>query len=306
MQTNEKSLLAWSALRATPRLGPKRLAEFAITLAEQGMRGADLLGASVQDLEAVGLSRTLAEKASALLSDPPAPTLAPTGAVLLTPDDPAYPMKRLDPDLPLPVLLYAAGNIALLNGPAMGISGSRAAPRPALEFADRLATALAHRGINVVSGHAAGIDEVVHSAALKAGGTTTAVLAEGLLEYTPCPGLRDAEEESLLFMCGFSPTARWTVYQAMERNKWIAALADAVVVVSSDVQGGSWSQGKLCLDAGKTLLVPDFPGDLAPGNRRLIELGALPVDPGDVESILDQASVTAAARQVSDQRDLFG
>lgn len=306
MQAIENGILAWNALKLTPGLGPKRLAELVLKLVKQGKRGSDLLGASVQDLMDVGLSSTLAERASELLADPFLPMPAPEGAVLLTPDDPAFPVERIDPKLPLPVLLYAAGNISLLRGRAIGISGSRSAPAPALEITSRIAAILARKGINVVSGYATGVDQTAHSAALNDGGSTTAVLAEGLLGVSPRLGSDSADEGSFLFVCGFKPDARWTVYQAMERNKWIAALADAVIVVASGIRGGSWSQGQLCLDAGKRLIVPDFSEDIAPGNRRLIEQGAVPLDPHDPESILDRSVTASEAATVSDQKNLFG
>jgi predicted Rossmann fold nucleotide-binding protein DprA/Smf involved in DNA uptake len=65
----------------------------------------------------------------------------------------------------------------------------------------------------------------------------------------------------------------------MARNATIAALADAVVVVASGLRGGSFAQGELCLDSGKRLFVPDFPDEVAPGNQRLIQGGAVPLDP---------------------------
>jgi DNA processing protein len=158
--------------------------------------------------------------------------------------------------------------------------------------------------LNVVSGHAAGIDQTAHGAALAAGGTTTVVLAEGLLRFSPCRGLRDADDESILLLSGFRPTAKWTVYQAMERNKWIAALSRAVIVVASDARGGSWAQGKLCLETGKPLLVADFPEEIAPGNRKLIEQGGLPFDPANSESWLEQF-VVEKGTDSSDQTSLF-
>ncbi|MGH8950145.1 MAG: DNA-processing protein DprA [Acidimicrobiia bacterium] len=300
-----RDTLAWSALKSTPRLGPKRLAELAIVLGQRHQKGGELLDAGVEDLESLGLSRSLAEKAAQTLSDPPEADPAPAGSVLLTPDDTAYPSEHLDPRLPLPVLLYVSGNVRLLRRPGIAISGSRSAARPATELAAHIARSLAEMELNVVSGHAAGIDETAHETALAVGGTTTVVLAEGLLRFSPRRGLRDADDESLLLVSGFNPTAKWTVYQAMERNKWIAALSRAVIVVASDVRGGSWAQGMLCLETGKPLLVPDFPEEIAPGNRKLIEQGALPLDPGHPESQLEQFVEVREMGSTDDQKSLF-
>jgi predicted Rossmann fold nucleotide-binding protein DprA/Smf involved in DNA uptake len=69
--------------------------------------------------------------------------------------------------------------------------------------------------------------------------------------------------------------------EAMQRNQTIAALSDAVLVVVADIKGGSWAQANLCLKAGKKLLVPDGPPSVAAGNQKLIQAGAVPVDPKD-------------------------
>ncbi|MGH7542487.1 MAG: DNA-processing protein DprA [Gemmatimonadota bacterium] len=241
----------------------------------------------MEELEKLGLSRVLAQNAASLLSDPPEPDEPPEGSVLLTPDDPDYPVESLDPQLPLPVLLYAAGNVRLLRTRGVAVSGSRAAARPAIRLASRIAGLLAENGFGVISGHAAGIDETAHKGALYAGGTTTAVLAEGLSNFSPRPGLKGADPDRILVISGFRPARKWTIYQAMERNNWIAALAQAVVVIASDVRGGSWTQARLCLKAGKRLLVPDFTEAVAPGNRALIKQGALPIDPEDPRSVLE-------------------
>ncbi|MGH7589128.1 MAG: DNA-processing protein DprA [Gemmatimonadota bacterium] len=301
----DKSVLAWSALQATPRLGAKRLVQVAVALHQRQRKGGELMDADVQELESLGLGRALADSAASHLSDPPEPDLPPPGSVLLTPDDPDYPVENLNPQLPVPVLLYAAGNVALLRRRGVAVSGSRAGAKQAMRLASRIAGLLAETGINVISGHAAGIDETAHEEALRAGGTTTAVLAEGLLRFSPRPGIKGADPDRILVISGFRPARRWTVYQAMERNNWIAALAQAVVVIASDVRGGSWAQARLCLDAGKRLLVPDFTEAVAPGNRQLIKQGALPIDPEDPRSVLEHLSSTEVGSS-DNQTSFFG
>ncbi|MGH7559119.1 MAG: DNA-processing protein DprA [Gemmatimonadota bacterium] len=277
-----------------------------MVLAKHHREGGELLDAGVEELVSLGLSRALADKAALMLSDPQEACPAPPGSVLLIPDDSAYPAEHLDPRLPLPVLLYASGNLRLFRRPGIAISGSRSAAEPAIELAARIAQLLADLGFNVVSGHAAGIDEMAHEAALRSGGTTTIVPAEGLLRFSLRRGLRDADEKSLLLVSGFNPASKWTVYQAIERNKWIAALSRAVVVVASDVRGGSWAQGMLCLEADKTLMVPDFEEEIAHGNRRLIDHGAIPLDPRKPEFVLEELVKRSKAGSSDDQTTLFG
>lgn len=259
-------------------MGPKRLAEVAHRLEQQRKGAGELLGADEAELRESGVSERHIEEAKAALSQPPHVAESVTGARILSADDEAYPRWRLRAPLPLPVVLYVHGNIELLSAPGVAIAGARAAPTQALEYAAELAAHLAKQGLNVVSGHAAGIDEASHAGALMAGGTITAVLAEGIDQLKPRATMRSASEGSVLYVSGFAPRETWTPHRAMERNTTIAALSDAVVVVASGLRGGSFAQGELCLKAGKKLLVPDFPEEIAPGNSELIGRGAVPVD----------------------------
>lgn len=292
-------VLAWNAIRSTPGLGPKRFVSLALALFEKGRAGSDLLGASAKDLRALGLSGKLADEAAKLLADPPVPPPAPEGARLLCPDDEAYPHERLDPAMPLPPLLYASGNVSLLKSSAVAISGSRDASEVVLELARQLATMCAQGSMNVVSGHAAGVDEVAHTSAIDAGGSTTAVLAEGLIRFKPKSRFMEGYPDSVLLVSAFEPDAQWTSFRAMERNATIAALADAVVVVAAAMKGGSWEQAQLCLKAGKRLFVPDLPPGVAPANERLIALGAEPFDPKDPSVILAQVGVRVDSTKAS-------
>lgn len=277
MDSPDRNLVAWNALRSTRGLGPKGLATLAEILSEQRRPASDLLGTATAELVGLGLRGPLGQRVAAALADPPVPPPSFPAAPVVCPDDPEYPRDRLTPQLPLPVLLYCLGNTSLLRMGGIAISGSRSAHPEALRFAAEAARFAAKSGINVISGHAAGVDETAHGGALEAGGSTTAVLAEGLMHFKPRPSLREADEAKLLIVSEFDPGERWRVGNAMQRNVTIAALADAVVVVAANLRGGSWAQAELALEAGKPILVPDFPEDIAPGNRPLIDLGATPI-----------------------------
>jgi predicted Rossmann fold nucleotide-binding protein DprA/Smf involved in DNA uptake len=282
----DRGVLAWNALRLTPGLGPKRLASIALVLARQQRGASDLLGRTADEIRALGLSGSLAEQAAKTLERPPAPSPVPKGARLVTPDDEEYPLDRLSPHLPLPAILYCWGNVALLSSGGLAVSGSRRPDPMAINYALEVSRLAAEAGINVISGHAAGVDEAGHTGSLGAGGTTTVVLAEGLRDFKPRSALRGADPEHILIVSEFEPSERWTSYRAMQRNTTIAALADAVLVVAANEAGGAWAQGELCLQASKSLLVPSFPSDVAPGNAKLIEMGGTPVDPTNPASVL--------------------
>ena len=92
------------------------------------------------------------------------------------------PLERIpDP----PPLLYCKGTITPADELAIAIVGSRKCTPYGLRTAERLAQSLARVGLTVVSGLARGIDASAHRGALKAGGRTLAVLANGLAEIYP-------------------------------------------------------------------------------------------------------------------------
>lgn len=280
-----EAVLAWNALRAVPGLGPKRLVLVARSLRARGLSGSNLFGSAVDGLEALGLPKRLAQTATKVLATPPALPRIPAEARVVCPDDAEYPKERLNVDLPLPVVLWAWGNVSLLKAPGIAIAGSRSTPRDVLELANDLSTLISKAGLNVVSGNAVGVDRSAHEAALRFG-TTTAVLAEGLLRLRGT-NWESGSEDSALVVSGFEPDAGWSAGRAMERNAHIASLADSVVIVAAGLTGGSWAQGQLCLKANKPLFVLDLPQDVAPGNTVLIEQGARLLPPDQLEDVLE-------------------
>lgn len=73
----------------------------------------------------------------------------------------------------------------------------------------------------------------------------------------------------------YDPEARWFPYTAMERNKLIYALSDAAVVVSSaEEQGGTWSGATEALKKQRVPVFVKASGEVAPGNHKLMQIGA--------------------------------
>lgn len=291
------ALLVWNALRTTPGLGPKRLVGVALALRERDRSAGWLLEATASDLLALGLPRHLVGDAAACLGSPPPLPDAPPGVVVLCPDEETYPGDRLSERLPLPVLLWAMGDSALLQARGIAIAGSRSAPAEVLELAGELAEHVAKAGLNVVSGGAVGVDRTAHASAVRTG-TTTVVLAEGL-GRARSHAWGAEPDGSLLVVSGFEPSSPWTASRAMERNSHIAALADAVVIVSAGLRGGSWAQGQLCLRSGKPLFVLDLPPEVAPGNAALIRQGARAVAPDRLDRLVDDLNPDGAGPRSS-------
>jgi DNA processing protein len=237
---------------------------------------------------------------------------------LIHPQHPDFPQRImvLKDMIPLPALLYATGNIALLKRPAVAIVGKRNAGTTALAAARSLAGELAAKGITITSGYAAGIDTAAHLAALRSGGTTGIVLAEGIRRFHAKPELHDhLTADNTLVISQFELDARWTAYMAMTRNKLVAALSGAVVVIVSgperDANGrnsGTFNTGLSAQKMGIPVFVvaPGLFSDHPEGNRQLIAKGCRAWDPaGGAAPILAALSSQNAENTPFRQLNLF-
>ncbi|UYN84777.1 MAG: DNA-processing protein DprA [Microcella sp.] len=152
-----------------------------------------------------------------------------------------------------PVLLWARGDTALLRRPGVAIVGARAATGYGEHVAMEFTAGLAARGVAIISGGAYGIDGMAHRAALASAADTIAVLAGGvdrlypsghdaLLTRVIADGLVIGEAP-----CGSAPT-KW---RFLQRNRVIAALARATVVVEAGHRSGALSTANHALDIGR-------------------------------------------------------
>jgi predicted Rossmann fold nucleotide-binding protein DprA/Smf involved in DNA uptake len=206
--------------------------------------------------------------------------LASKGIFITTRAESTYPerlklvLKKLAP----PVLYYS-GNLALLESKAVTIVGSRDIDEVAVDFTCKLAQKSVDSGMQVVSGGAKGVDSLSQETALKAGGKVTAVLSDGLSNKLKSREVREAVlQGQLLLFSAVHPTAHFTVYAAMDRNKYIYALADfAVVVSSSDHQGGTWAGAAENLKNQWVPLWVRQDGTAPVGNEKLLQMGAKPI-----------------------------
>ncbi len=176
-----------------------------------------------------------------------------------------------------PPLLMILGNASLLESPSVSFCGSRKASEKGLATATDCADQLAREGVNIVSGYAAGVDLATHRAALAAGGTTSLLLGEGILQFRIKRELKDLWDwERIAVVSEFLPGLPWSVRNAMQRNQTICALARAMILIESGASGGSMEAGRTCLKLGLPLFAPVYEGmpDAAVGNRELLQHGA--------------------------------
>ena len=191
------------------------------------------------------------------------------GALLHLPDPPFGLFGRGDVE----------GATALLaEAPVVAIVGCRRATTQGLSLARDLGAALAERGAVVVSGLAHGIDAAAHEGALRAGGTTVAVLGCGVDVAYPRRNrelaARVCERGALLseYWPG-TPPAPW---RFPARNRIVAGLAGAVAVVEAGRRSGALITADFGLELGRPVLaVPGWPGTLASeGCNALLRAGA--------------------------------
>jgi DNA processing protein len=192
--------------------------------------------------------------------------------------DPAYPdALRQTLGEEAPVLLLCIGNLSLLRKNSVGFCGSREATEKGMATARDSADLLAREGVNIVSGFAAGVDMNAHRAALAAGGTTTVVLAEGILRFRIKKEIREEwDEQRTLVVSEFGPNLPWSVSHAMQRNRTICGLSRALILIEARSTGGSIQAGRDCLKLGLPLFAAVYEGmpEAATGNQELLQQGA--------------------------------
>ena len=262
--------LDWLRLLRSRRVGP---ATFHRLLAEYGTAGAALAALP-------GIARDAGSRDYRVCSRDDArdefARARRAGAVPLahgTQDYPPWLAEMPDP----PPLLWVVGDPAVLRRPAIAMVGARNASSLGLRMARGMARGLAGAGRVIVSGLARGIDTACHDAALTGG--TVAVMAGGVdvIYPTENEGLarRIAETGCLVSdqPMGMRPQAR----HFPRRNRLIAGLCPALVVVEAAAKSGSLITAREALDLGRDVLaVPGHPFDpRASGGNMLIRDGAI-------------------------------
>jgi DNA processing protein len=177
-----------------------------------------------------------------------------------------------------PPLLFFKGNQDLLSGATVAIVGSRTASEAGRRTAGILAGTLARSGVTVISGMALGIDGAAHRGALEEGGNTAAVLGSGLRVVYPGshrPLFRKLSSRGLV-LSEFLPPEAALPHHFPKRNRIIAALSQAVIVVEAGARSGALITVDHGLDLGREVLA--VPGSVqnprALGSNRLLREGA--------------------------------
>lgn len=196
-------------------------------------------------------------------------------------------------DPPRGLYLRGAGRAELLGRPAVAIVGARACSPYGAQVARLLGRELTAAGLVVVSGLARGIDGEAHRGALEAGGATVAVLGCGIDRTYPVAHAELARRiaASGLIVSEYEAGVEPAPWRFPARNRIIAGLAAATVVVEARERSGALITADLALEQGREVFaVPgEITSSLSHGTNNLLRLGATPLT--RAEDVLEELGV---------------
>ncbi|MGC4042248.1 MAG: DNA-processing protein DprA [Armatimonas sp.] len=180
-----------------------------------------------------------------------------------------------------PIVLFSKGNITCLTAPSVAVIGTREPSDYGIRLGEKFGAAFASLGFVVVSGLATGCDTLAHRGCLSASGVTVAVMAHGLDMVYPAENRRLAQEiidEGGCLVSEYLPGEKPRRNYFVERDRLQSALSLGVVVIETDIKGGTMHTVGFCLDQGKPLACLSHPPEFsdhpkANGNKKLIKDG---------------------------------
>jgi len=207
---------------------------------------------------------------------------------------------KLDP----PLLLWYRGDLSVLSTTGLAVIGTREPTKVGAAGGEYLAGEFAKRGLNIISGLAIGCDTCGHKGALKVGGKTTAILANGLDHDSIYPEEnQDLAEEIVnsggLLLSEYRIGTTVNRYNLVARDRLQAGLASATLVIQTGVKGGTMHAANATLMANKDLFVMLFKDEgtnnheKCLGNAYLIKKGAKYIKGSDnIDSISENIKKT--------------
>ena len=213
------------------------------------------------------------------------------------------PLLRAIHDPPPGLFIRGPAEVELLRRPAVALVGARACSPYGSHVARMLARELAAAGVVVVSGLARGVDAAAHRGALDADGATVAVLGCGIDRVYPSSHTALASEicRRGVLVAEYPPGVEPAPWRFPARNRIIAGLTSATVVVEARERSGALITADLALEEGRDVFA--VPGEitsrLSEGTNALLRLGATPCTSSD--DVLETLGIeTAQARDATE------
>lgn len=195
-------------------------------------------------------------------------------------NEPEYP-RQLKNLYDAPFVIFYKGNLPAENAPNVAIIGARACTEYGKNIAYSFGRSLALKGIQIISGMAAGADVYAHKGALSGGGYTAGVLGSGVDICYPRTNFSIYTEMQIngCVMSEVLPGTSPAPGLFPRRNRIIASLSDAVIITEAKEKSGSLITADQALEQGKEVFaVPGRIGDpLSLGCLSLIRQGAYPL-----------------------------
>ena len=292
----EKGFLLLTSSLGDPDRKPLTVAQFReltrrVRAASPGDLARDI---DVGDLLALGYGETFARHILELLSEEALlkwylHRARANGCIPVTRASENYPVilrRRLDTDSP--GVLWAKGDLSLLNRPAIALVGSRDIRSENRAFAEEAGRQTALQGLTLVSGNARGADKAAQNACLKAGGRVISVVADSLMAHTA--------KKNVLYLSELRYDGEFSAPRALSRNRVIHALGYITLVAQSDLgKGGTWD-GTVKNLRNRWSSVACF-RDGSPAMAELVQMGAFGVG---TEDLADLSSLLAQDRTLYD------
>lgn len=192
-----------------------------------------------------------------------------------------YPERLLKTALPPPVL-YAKGNVGLMNSKTFGMVGSRKSLPVSVNIAKRFAEELSDSGFTLVTGIAEGVDSAVINGALNSSGNVISVIAGGMDCIYPASNAELIEKvaEKGLVLAEYPPKRRPERFMFPVRNRIIAGLSDGVLIVSGGKKSGTLYTAEYAEEYGRDLFAVPYGIGVQSGEgcNDLIKRGAMLCD----------------------------
>ena len=153
--------------------------------------------------------------------------------------------------------IYYAGDLSLLKRPSVAIVGTRQVSESGKAATEWLTRKLVEAGLVIVSGLAYGVDTVAHTTAIEHGGKTIAVIATPLDKATPSENAKLQEKiyREHLLISRFAKGERTFRTSFPLRNRLMAALSDATVIMEASDTSGTLHQAAECTNLGRWLFI---------------------------------------------------
>lgn len=214
------------------------------------------------------------------------------GIVCLTAESEAYPVLLKQTSLP-PLVLYAKGDVSILNGECFAVVGSRKSLPFQKSVATDFTSSLIDAGFIPVTGIAEGVDETVLKCALGKKAPAVSVLAGGLDSVYPSSNrnLADLVAENGVVISEYPPETAALPYHFPIRNRIIAGLSVGTLVVSAGKKSGTLYTAEYAEEYGRKVFAVPYGIGVASGVgcNDLIKRGAfLADDPKDILDMFDK------------------